>query len=192
MSDNPESKQLVRRVKAGETGAFQQLVEKYQHLAFTVAYNIVKNREDAEEVVSDAFIKVYRNIVQHNETAKFSSWLYKIVYNTALSRLRKKKLEVFSLDASDYEKDYGTSTPDGWNNLVANDQKKHLQKARNNLAEPDKLVLTLFYLAEEGLNEICEITEEKKSTVKVRLHRARARLYDQLCDQLKEEVKILI
>lgn len=178
-------------MKAGDTGAFQQLVETYQHLAFTVAYNIVKSREDAEEIVSDSFIKVYKNIMQHNEEAKFSSWLYKIVYNTALSRLRKKKLEMFSIDASEYEKDYGLSTPDGWNNLVSDDQKKFIHKALECLPEPDRVVLTLFYLAEEGLNEISEITKEKKSTVKVRLHRARAKLCDQLSVLLKEEVKLL-
>lgn len=192
MSDNPESKQLVRRVKAGDTGAFQQLIEKYQHLAFTVAFNIVKNREDAEEVVSDAFIKVYKNIVQHNEDSKFSSWLYKIVYNTALSRLRKKKIETYSIDADAYEKDYGVNSPDGWDTLVSNDQKKYIQLALEKLAEQDKLVLTLFYLAEEGLNEISEITREKKSTVKVRLHRARTKLYNELNVLLKNELTVLV
>lgn len=191
MSDNPECKQLVRSVKAGDTGAFQQLVEKYQNLAFTVAFNIVKNREDAEEVVSDAFIKVYKNIVQHNEASKFSSWLFKIVYNTALSRIRKKKLEMFSMDASVYEKDYGISNSDGWSSLVYEDQKAFIQQALEKLPEQDNLVLTLFYLAEEGLNEISEITGEKKSTVKVRLHRARTKLFDQLSLILKDEIKQL-
>lgn len=192
MSDNPEIRQLVRQVKAGNVNAFQQLVVKYQHLAFTVAYNIVKNREDAEEIVSDAFIKVYKNIVQHNEQSKFSSWLYKIVYNTALSRLRKKKLEVFSMDADDYEKDYGISTPDGWDRLVSDDQKKYIQLALENLSQQDKMVISLFYLAEEGLNEISEITGEKKSTVKVRLHRARTKLYNELNALLKSEIKVLV
>lgn len=192
MSDNPEIKKLVRQVKTGNAYAFQQLVEKYQHLAFTVAYNIVKNREDAEEIVSDAFIKVYKNIVQHNEQSKFSSWLYKIVYNTALSRLRKKKLEVFSIDADEYDKDYGVSAPDGWDVMVYDDQKRYIQMALEQLPEQDKLVLSLFYLAEEGLNEISEITGEKKSTVKVRLHRARTKLYNELNILLKGEIKVLI
>jgi len=90
---NPiKEKQLIGKVKRGDTLAFRELVENYQHLAYTVAYNIIKNAQDAEEVVQDSFIKVFGKIDQFKEEAKFSSWLFKIVYNTALSRIRKKQL----------------------------------------------------------------------------------------------------
>lgn len=192
MSENTIVNKLVKKVKQGDTNAFRLLVEEYQHMAFTVALNIVNNREEAEEVMQDAFIKVYKNILQYKGDAKFSSWLYKIVYNTALTRLKKKKIDQISLADNDYEKDYGISIHEGWVELISDDQKKYIQQALDKLNEQDRLVLTLYYLAEEGLNEICVITNEKKSTVKVRLHRARAKLFDQLNVLLKDELKALV
>lgn len=191
MSENSAIINLVRKVKQGETDAFRFLVEEYQHLAFTVAYNIVKNSEDAEEVVQDAFVKVFKNIGQYERKAKFSSWLYRIVYNTALTRIRKKEIDQYSLN-DEYEKDYGLSVHTGWTEMVADDQKRFIKQAMEKLPEQDSLVLTLYYLAEESLNEICTITKEKKSTVKVRLHRARAKLFDQLNVLLKDELKTLV
>ncbi|MCF6359428.1 MAG: sigma-70 family RNA polymerase sigma factor [Cyclobacteriaceae bacterium] len=192
MIDTQRSKQLIKKVKQGDTDAFRLLVENYQHLAFTVAFNIIKNKQDAEEVVQDSFVKVFSKISQFKEEAKFSSWLFKIVYNTALSRIRKKKLDVYTLEPEEYGVEHGVSLHSGWDYLVLKDQQKYIQKAMDNLSEQDKLVLTLFYLADEGLNEICKITDEKKTTVKARLHRARAKMYTQLNNLLKDEITVLI
>jgi len=181
---------LVERVKSGDAGAFRLIVERYQHLSFTVAFNIAKNREDAEEIVQDAFIKAYKNILQFRSASKFSSWLYRIVYNTALTRIKKKRIDHYSLDHY-FEEDYGLSIHEGWMELVENDQKKYIQLALDKLNEQDRLVLTLYYLAEEGLNDICKITNDKKSTVKVRLHRARTKLLNHLNILLKDELKSL-
>lgn len=192
MNDPIKEKRLIDKVKQGNTDAFRLLVEQYQHLAFTVAVNIVKNSQDAEEVVQDSFIKVFSKINQFKGTSKFSSWLFKIVYNTALSRIRKKKLDVYTLESDEYGIEHGVSLHSGWDSLVLKDQQYYIHKAMDNLSDQDKLVLSLFYLADEGLNEICKITNEKKTTVKARLHRARAKMYNQLNELLKEEVTVLI
>ncbi len=192
MNDTNKIKQLVAKVKSGDSEAFRYLVEKHQHLAFTIAYNIVKNRQDAEEVVQDSFVKVFTKIAQFKEESKFSSWLFKIVYNTALSRIRKKQLDTFTLEHDDYSTEYGIDSHSGWDQMVLTDQKKYIDKALSNLADQDKLVLTLFYLADEDINEICEITNEKRTTIKARLHRARAKMYIQLNALLKDELKYLV
>lgn len=192
MNDTNKIKQLVAKVKSGDSEAFRYLVEKHQHLAFTIAYNIVKNRQDAEEVVQDSFVKVFTKIAQFKEESKFSSWLFKIVYNTALSRIRKKQLDTFTLEHDDYSTEYGIDSHSGWDQMVLTDQKKYIDKALSNLADQDKLVLTLFYLADEDINEICEITNEKRTTIKARLHRARAKMYTQLNALLKDELKYLV
>jgi len=192
VNDLVKEKHLIEQVKLGKTHAFRILVENYQHLAFTVAVNIVKNTQDAEEVVQDSFIKVFSKIRQFKGGSKFSSWLFKIVYNTALSRIRKKQLDTYTLAPDEYGVEHGVSLHSGWDDLVLKDQKKYIQQALNNLSDQDKLVLTLFYLADEGLNEICKITNEKKTTVKARLHRARAKMYNQLNGLLKEELNVLI
>ncbi len=192
MNDPIKEKRLIAQVKLGNTNAFRVLVESYQHLAFTVAVNIVKNSQNAEEVVQDSFIKVFSKINQFKGESKFSSWLFKIVYNTALSRIRKKQLDVYTLEPSEYGVEHGVSLHSGWADLVLKDQKKYIKKAMDNLSDRDKLVLTLFYLADESLNEICKVTEEKKTTVKARLHRARAKMYTQLNGLLKDELTALI
>ena len=192
MNDTNKIKQIVAKVKSGDTDAFRVLVEKHQHLAFTIAYNIVKNRQDAEEVVQDSFIKVFNKISQFKEESKFSSWLFKIVYNTALSRIRKSQLDTLTLEHDDYSTEFGIDSHSGWDQMVLTDQKKYIDKALDKLADQDKLVLTLFYLADEGLNEICKITNEKKTTIKARLHRARAKMYVQLNGLLKDELKLLV
>lgn len=100
------------------------MVEEYQHLAFTIAYGVVKNRQDAEEVVQDSFIKVFNKISQFKEESKFSSWLFKIVYNTALSRIRKKQLDTFTIDHDDYSMEFGIDSHSGWDQMVLKDQQK--------------------------------------------------------------------
>ncbi len=192
MNDTDKIKNIITEVKKGNTDAFRLLIENYQHLAFTVAYNIIKNREEAEEIVQDSFLKVFNKIAQFKEESKFSSWLFKIVYNTSLSRIRKKKIETLTLEHDDYSVKYGVDSPNGWSKMVLEDQKIYIHKALNNLADQDKLVLTLFYLADESLNEICKITNEKKTTIKARLHRARAKMYTQLGFLLKQELSELI
>lgn len=192
MSDTNKIKQIIANVKNGKSDAFRLLVEEYQHLAFTIAYNIVKNRQDAEEVTQDSFVKVFNKISQFKEESKFSSWLFKIVYNTALSKIRKKQLDTFSLEHDDYSIEYGVDSHNGWNQMVLDDQKKYIHRALDRLSEKDKIVLTLFYLADENLAEIGKITNEKQGTVKARLHRARSKVYDQLNVLLKNELKELV
>lgn len=192
MNDTIKTKQLVAKVKSGHTDAFRLLVEKHQHLAFTIAYNIVKNRQDAEEVVQDSFVKVFNKISQFKEESKFSSWLFKIVYNTGLSRIRKKQLDTFTLEHDEYSVEFGLDSHSGWDQMVLEDQKKYIDAALNNLAEKDKAVLTLFYLADESLADIAKITEEKQGTVKARLHRARVKVYNELNSLLQSELKELV
>ena len=85
--DDPRLSKCIEEVKNGKIESFGYVIEKYQTLALNIALPFVKNGEDAEEIVQDAFVKVYRFIRQYNGESRFSSWLYKIVYNTALTKL---------------------------------------------------------------------------------------------------------
>ncbi|HQQ03027.1 MAG TPA: sigma-70 family RNA polymerase sigma factor, partial [Bacteroidales bacterium] len=84
---------LIQRTLQGDQNAFAQLVEKYKQPAFGIAYQITANREDAEEIAMDAFVKAYQALNTFKFESKFSTWLYRIVYNTAISKKRKKKLK---------------------------------------------------------------------------------------------------
>src|SRR5947209_1818902 len=93
-SDN----EIISKVLGGETNAFAELVKRYQSYVFTLAMRFTHHREDAEEVAQDIFVKAYRSLSDFRGTAKFSTWLYTIVYTTSITFLRKKKLSTTSID----------------------------------------------------------------------------------------------
>ncbi len=99
--DEPISDELklVRAAKAGDIGAFEQLVHRYDRNVFRIAQHITQNREDAEDVVQDAFLKSYENLKNFQEQSKFYTWLVRIAVNEALMRLRRRRPErMVSLD----------------------------------------------------------------------------------------------
>ena len=90
---------LVRAAKAGDVGAYEQLVHRYDRNVFRIAQHITQNREDAEDVVQDAFLKAYENLKNFQEQSKFYTWLVRIAVNEALMRLRRRRPErMVSLD----------------------------------------------------------------------------------------------
>ena len=151
--------------------AFETVLNKYKGLAFTIALRIVDSREDAEEVVQDAFFKVFRFIGQYKGESKFTSWLYKIVYNTSLTKIKKKKLPTSELLPEQEDEMVALSENDALINLTSNDRDKYLREAINKLSKEDALVVTLYYLAENTIPEISEITGWQNSAIKVKLHR---------------------
>jgi RNA polymerase sigma-70 factor (ECF subfamily) len=94
-----EEMQLVRRAKRGDDQAFEELVRRYDRNVFRIAQHITQNREDAEDVVQEAFLKAYGNLAKFQEQSKFSTWLVRIAVNEALMKLRRRKPErTVSLD----------------------------------------------------------------------------------------------
>src|ERR1700749_1148197 len=90
--------ELIEQTLAGNQAAYADLVKRHQRFVFTLALRFAKNREDAEEIAQDCFIKAYRSLASFQKQSKFSTWLYSIVYTTAMTFLRKKKLVMDSLD----------------------------------------------------------------------------------------------
>ena len=88
----PNDQIYIDKVRAGDSSAFSYLVDNYKDMAYTIALKIVRNAEDAEEVAQDSFIKAFQQINTFQGKSKFSTWLYTIVYRTAISKTRKKKL----------------------------------------------------------------------------------------------------
>ncbi|WP_420385045.1 RNA polymerase sigma factor [Roseivirga sp.] len=184
---------IIAKVKQGDMVAFNALIDEYKGMAFTLALKMMKNREDAEEVAQDAFVKAYKYINQFEGKSKFSTWLYTIVYNTALTRLKKKKLDMQDIEGHVIEDSsaYAESGSE-WRKLQKDERSSYIQQALELLVSEDQIVITLFYLNENSLAEICEITGWELSNVKVRLHRARKRLLAALEKLLDTEVKSLL
>ena len=96
--DQKDDRYYISKVLEGDMQAFSYLVDKYKDMVFTLAFRILKNRENAEEVAQDSFVKVYQNLKKFKSKSKFSTWLYRIVYNTAISRVRVKQNPTMSID----------------------------------------------------------------------------------------------
>ena len=94
----PPDEEIINRILKGEQSAFAVLVEKYQNYIFTLVLRFTENREDAEEIAQDVFVKAYRSLADFRGDSKFSTWLFTITRTTCLSFLRKKKLDTQSLD----------------------------------------------------------------------------------------------
>ncbi len=177
----------VQQVLAGNTAAFAVLVEKHRDMAFTIANKIVRSREDAEEIAQDAFVKAYQSLRSFKGESKFSTWLYRIVYNAAISHTRRKKQDFTQLD----ERVVSDTTEDEiFENLDSLDtelQSKLVNEAINNLPADESAIVTLFYLKENTIDDISQITGLSVSNVKVKLFRIRKKLYDEL--QMKMQMQ---
>jgi RNA polymerase sigma-70 factor (ECF subfamily) len=177
---------IIDKVLAGSQSAYAELVDKYKSYAFTIANKILQSRPDAEEVAQDAFIKAYHHLAAFNRYSKFSTWLYRIVFNTAISHKRKNKRKFENIETTVIAFDQ-----EGDVMLEKVDKQKFVNLALTKLNEADRTALTLFYLQEFSLEEIAEITGMQANTTKVRIHRARAKLADELQTILKHEALTL-
>ncbi|HKK76237.1 MAG TPA: sigma-70 family RNA polymerase sigma factor [Saprospiraceae bacterium] len=184
---------LIQQVLKGNQAAFRSLMERYQSYVFTIAYKVLKNRESAEEVAQDVFIKVYRMLGSYQQKSKFSTWLYTIAYRTALDEARKKKRYSLSIEADDQH--LQIADEDGKSpafDLQQADLNKQLEAAIQHLKPIDATLITLYYLNEKNVQEIQVITGLTKSNIKTKLFRLREQLREQLKQQLQEEVKDLL
>ena len=177
------------RVLAGDAAAFAFLVDKYRRMAFTIALKVVKRREDAEEVAQDAFVKVYRSLPTFQRTSKFSTWLYRIVTNEAISRTRRKTLEVSPVDDFITENHGGDAGIGGLEALRREQRSEWIKKAMDTLPEDTALVVMLFYIEEQSIEEISQITGITEENIKVRLHRGRKKLSSELERMLRDELE---
>ena len=180
-----EENKLLDRVLSGEQKAYAVLVDQYKSYAFTIALKILNNRPEAEEAAQDAFIKAFHYLKNFNRQAKFSTWLYRIVFNTAISYKRKNKMQLQDIEglAIEYK---GDSNP-----LERNDKEVFVKQAMEKLSDADRLAIQLYYINEFTLDEVAGILNQPLNTVKVRVHRARQRVGDELKKILKEEALTL-
>ena len=192
MSTGPSDSEIISLVLKGDHNAYALLVERYKSYVFTLTLRFIKSREDAEEVSQDIFVKAYRSLADFKGTAKFSTWLYTIVNTTCITFLRKKRLDIKSLDD---EKTFEVAdNQDSGFRANQVEQKSRLNMVNQAIAllSPDDAeIITLFYKNEQSLEEIGQILGVEVNTAKVRLHRARTRLKEKMERYFTEEVKDL-
>ena len=185
--------ELIAQTLTGNQAAYAELVKRHQRFVFTLALRYTKVREDAEEIAQDCFIKAYRSLASFQGQSKFSTWLYSIVYTTAMTFLRKKRVATDSIDDENnfIQVENQVSAYDV-NSAENKSRSFYLSQAIDQLLPDDAAIITMFYKGEQSLEEIGRALGMEANTVKVKLFRARQRLKEKLERNLKHEAKELI
>jgi RNA polymerase sigma-70 factor (ECF subfamily) len=182
----------IRKVLAGDRNEFAYLVDKYKTMVYSLALRLVQDREEAEEISQDAFVKAYQSLASFKGKAKFSSWLYRIVYNTAISKLRQQPAGKLSLDDANVSETLYADGKKNYDTLSAEERKKYLELALDSLERDEKMFVILYYYEEHDLDEIASIAGLTKTNTKVKLYRARKKMLSVLQAYLKEETYNLL
>jgi RNA polymerase sigma factor (sigma-70 family) len=168
----------IEEVLSGKVNSFCYIVDRHKDKAYNLAFRICGNREEAEEIAQDSFIKAYRSLQGFKMKSSFATWLYRIVYNTAIShvRIRKKgvlSLEDFPADATDF-----TGTFENEEESEREYKSALLSFALQKISDEERGLVTLYYYEEMSIEEIADITGISKSNIKVKLFRARQKMLE--------------
>lgn len=167
----------IERIQAGETICFACLIDRYSEQVYALIVKVVRNREDAEELLQDVFMKVYKNLSSFRGDCSFSTWIYRIAYNTALSEVRKKKHEFLAIDEVQIN---NVSEEDVYGSLEqasASSRIDRLEEALGLLPPDDRVIILLFYMQDKTIEDIAGITGMTQSNVKTKLFRIRKKLF---------------
>lgn len=170
---NQHDRIYIEHVKQGNLASYTYLVDKYKNMAFTIAMKILGNAQDAEDAAQESFVKAYMQIGSFEGKSKFSTWLYTIVYRTAVSKLQQPRLALQSIDESLEENYHYEHSPPPLESLQAREREHFVREAINRLPKLEALVITLYYLNDSTIEEIEQITGLSNSNIKVKLFRAR-------------------
>ena len=178
--ESRDDNHYISEVIAGNTASFEVLIDRHKDLVFTIAMNITRNREDAEEVAQDVFLKAFQKLASFRQESSFQTWLYRIAYNEAISRIRKNKVKLLDLEEEITGNIPEEEVEEDIAGLDEQEQKLVIGKILDKLPEIDRVIITLFYLENHPVTDISEVTGLGESNVKVRLHRVRKRIYSDL------------
>lgn len=183
MTDN--EMHLLEKAKNGDVEAFEKLVENYQKKAFNIAYRIIGNYDDANDLVQDAFFRVFKSIKNFKEQSSFSTWIYKIVTNVSLDELRKRKNKIMvsideeiGLDDNKIKRQIQSDDPLPEEIVERNEIRKIVGEAIEELSHVHKTVIVLRDIQGFSYEEISHILKCPEGTIKSRINRARLALRD--------------
>jgi RNA polymerase sigma-70 factor (ECF subfamily) len=185
-----DNSRLIEKAIAGDEYAYKQLLDNYRGAIFNLLFKMVRNKEETEDLVQEAFIKAFTALPSFNEEYAFSTWLYKIAINNCIDHMRKKRLKTYSMNKPVQSKDgeLGREFPDSSmspDRNILNDEKTRLiDSAIAELPENYKIAIVLRHSEEKSYEEIAEILEIPLGTVKARIFRAREMLKKKLKDKL--------
>ncbi|WP_085537519.1 RNA polymerase sigma factor [Massilibacteroides vaginae] len=177
----------IKRIQSGDTASFACLLDRYSRPVYSLIARIVSNREDAEELAQDVFLKAFKNLSGFKGDSSFSTWLYRIAYNTAISATRKKKQEFLAIEDGQLDNTTGEDLEIVYGSAQNEEQIKQLEAALELLSPEERALILLFYMEDKTIDEIREISGLTAVNVKTKLHRIRKKLYIILTEMKKNE-----
>ena len=174
---NLSDQEIIDSVKKGNDTDYSILVDRYKNKAFSMLKRMLKNQLDAEEVLQDCFLKAYNSLSSFKGESKFSTWFYRIVHNTALTKLSSKKRKTES-EMSSVEDHFNLESEYNVDHIEKKDIQEFIQETIDKLPERYSAVISMFYLNEMSIDEISDVMGISITNVKVLLHRSRNSLRD--------------
>ncbi|MDR0750815.1 MAG: RNA polymerase sigma factor [Tannerellaceae bacterium] len=167
----------IKRIQEGDTTAYTCILDKYSRQIYSLAFKVVRNKEDAEELAQDVFLKVFKHLNGFKGDSSFSTWIYRIAYNTVISYTRKKKQEWLAIDEAMIANVAEEEAANALGQTDSDRQMELLDKALAQLPPGERAMILFFYTEGKSIDEIASITALSVSNVKTKLHRIRKKLF---------------
>ena len=167
---------IIKEILHGNTTLYEYFLDRYGQQVFVLIDRIVSCQEDAEELTQDVFLKAFQQLSSFKAESSFSTWIYRIATNEAISAVRKKKSDTIRLDESVFL-NLSESQVDEALEDESEEQLQRLQRAMEQLEADERALITLYYMEERPLMEVAFILGMTEGNAKVKLHRIRKKLY---------------
>ena len=178
-------KELIERITRGETELFAHIADHYAPMIYALVVRIVGLREDAEELTQDIFLQAFEHLESFNFKSSFSTWLYRIAYNRAMTFSRRKRHAFYSVDENRLRAVSDNDMEQMEAEAENEQQIDSLMRAIDLLESEERALITLFYYEGRSVAECADIMSQSESNIKVRLHRIRKKLYIIINDETK-------
>jgi RNA polymerase sigma-70 factor (ECF subfamily) len=181
---------LIQRAVQGDQKAYAEILQEYRGRIYNLVYRMVRNREEAEDLVQEAFVKAFSSLASFNAEYAFSTWLYKIAINNCIDHLRRKKLKTYSMDKpvqsqdGEFSREFPDVSLSPDKPLLAKERSSLIERAIDGLPEKYRVVIILRHNEERSYEEIADLLSLPLGTVKARIFRAREMLKKKLKHQL--------
>lgn len=167
----------IKKTLDGDTEYFARLVERYSHRIYFLIFKIIRHQQEAEEVTQDVFLKTFQLLHTFKGNCRFSTWLYRIAYTTAISATRKKRNEFLYIEEKTINNVVDSQIDETLNDTEHAELLVKLEKAVELLPAEERGLISLFYMENQPIEDIAVVTGLTESNVKVKLHRIRKKLY---------------
>ena len=167
----------IERILAGDTSCFASLFDRYGKQVYAWVCRVIQNREDAEELTEDVFVKAFQHLESFRGESDFLTWLYRIAYNLSISAVRKKKVEYLAIEDSQLSNVSKEIIQDQLGQTDSSERLDLLDWALEQLPPDDRALILLFYKEDKSIEELAQITGLSIANIKVKLHRTRKKLY---------------